>query len=187
MSLSLVTPAAEHLPAYLAALNRGWSPDNTIGGEGTRLRQLAKIAEDPDGFLASLEDLEAKGDDIVLPDGSTVKRLPGFVRWIWDGDFCGAVNFRWQAGTEDLPPHVLGHVGYGVVPWKQGRGHATQALGLLLPQVRLHGLRWIELTTDEDNVPSQKVILSNGGVLIGRFDKPAVYGGGVSLRWRVAV
>jgi predicted acetyltransferase len=46
-------------------------------------------------------------------------------------------------------------------------------------------LPYIELTTDEDNLPSQKVVLANGGRLVERFFKPAAYGGGQSLRYRI--
>jgi predicted acetyltransferase len=72
-----------------------------------------------------------------------------------------------------------------VVPWKRGRGYASQALGLLLPEVAAMGLPWVELTTDSDNIPSQRVILKNGGLLLERFRKPAAYGGAKSLRYRI--
>ena len=100
---------------------------------------------------------------------------------------CGSIGFRWRPGTEDLPPTCLGHVGYAVVPWKQGRGHATAALRLILPEARAKGLRWIDLTTDPANLPSQGVILANGGVLLERFIKPAIFGGAEGLRFRVAL
>ena len=74
------------------------------------------IAADPAAFVASLDDPEARGGPITLPDGSTVKRLPGYRRWMWDDGFCGSMNFRWQPGTSDLPEYVLGHLGYAVVP-----------------------------------------------------------------------
>jgi len=45
-----------------------------------------------------------------------------------------------------------------VVPWKRRLGYATRALALFLPDVRPPGLRFVELTTDVDNVPSQRVI-----------------------------
>ncbi len=134
----------------------------------------------------SLDDRAAAGAPITLPDGSQVPRLPGYRRWLWDGEFCGSINFRWQNGTEDLPPHVLGHIGYAVVPWKRGRGYAAKALALLLPEASVRGLRWVELTTNPDNVASQKVILANGGILVERFVKPESYGGGEGLRWRIA-
>ena len=75
-----------------------------------------------------------------LPTARSSSACPGFNRWIWDGTFCGMIGFRWQRGTSELPPHVLGHIGYTVVPWKQGRGYATQALKLLLPEARARGL-----------------------------------------------
>jgi predicted acetyltransferase len=53
------------------------------------------------------------------------------------------------------------------VPWKQGRGYATQALGLILPVAREEGLQYVIITCDVDNVASRKVIEANGGVLTG--------------------
>lgn len=180
----LVTPSAAHLPAYVAALERGWSPDN-VRGKAASDEQLARIAEDADGFLAGMDDPEARGGPIPLPDGTFAERLPGFVRWMWDDDFCGSIGFRWREGTEDLPPTCLGHVGYSVVPWRQRRGHATAALALILPEARARGLRWIDLTTDNDNLPSQRVITANGGRMVERFFKEAAFGGAESLRFRI--
>ena len=143
------------------------------------------IERDPEGFLALKEDREAKGPPIPLPDGSTAHRLPGYVRWMWDGEFCGSIGFRWQPGTEALPPHCLGHIGYGVVPWKRRLGYATQALRMLLAEVSEEGLAYAELTTDADNLPSRRVIEANGGVLAEPFRKPAEYGGADGLRFRI--
>ena len=84
-----------------------------------------------------------------------------------------------------LPPHVLGHIGYAVVPWQQRRGHATRALALMLPLARERGLTHLEITTDPENLGSQKVILDNGGVLVGTFDKGAAYGHAPGLRYRI--
>jgi len=173
--MMLVWPAAGYLPGYVDALKRGWSPDNVRREEAAR-EHLEKIALDAGAFLASLVDREAKGDPITLPDGTTVERLPGYARWMWEGEFCGAVGFRWARGTEALPPHCLGHIGYSVVPWKRGRGYATQALREILPDAKAEGLKYVELVTDHDNVPSQRVIEANGGVKIEEFIKPAVYG-----------
>ena len=184
MPVELKQPSLELLPAFADALNRGWSPDN-VGGAVTAARMLKAIARDAAAFVALLDDREAKGAPIKLPDGTQARRLPGFNRWIWDGTFCGNIGFRWQNGTSELPPHVLGHIGYAVVPWKRGQGLATAALRLLLPEARALGLDHVELTTDPDNVPSQQAILSNGGRSIGLFRKAEAYGGGESLRFRI--
>jgi predicted acetyltransferase len=58
-------------------------------------------------------------------------------------------------------------------------------LQFILPHARAEGLPYVELTSAVDNVASRKVIESNGGVLIDRFTKPDVYGGGESLRFRI--
>ena len=183
--IEIVKPAFEHLPSYKAALERGWSPDNVRLEKATR-EQLAAIEADPVAFVASLDDPEAKGPPIALPDGTTVPRLPGFRRWIWDGEAVGSIGLRWQPGTSALPSHVLGHIGYAVVPWKRGLGYATRALGLLLPEARAEGLRFVEITTDPENIASQRVIEANGGRLHERFVKPAQFGGMPGLRYRIA-
>ena len=53
------------------------------------------------------------------------------------------------------------------------------------PEAWAQGLSYIELTAEPDNPPSQQVILSNGGRLIGPFRKPEAYGGGEALRFRI--
>lgn len=180
--MKLVVPALEYLDAYADALRRGFWSDNLRREESAR-EELAMIAADAAGFVAALDDPEGKRPPIVLPDGSTMQRLPGYRRWMWDDGLCGAVNFRWQPGTSTLPKHVLGHLGYAVVPWKQRRGYATQALALMLPQARKLGLAHIDLTTDPDNLPSQKVITANGGVFVERFAAPGY--GKDELRFRI--
>ena len=73
------------------------------------------------------------------------------------------------------------------MPWKQGRGYATAALGMLLPEVKAEGLEYVELTADPWNVASQHVIEANGGLLVERFSKPSHYGGGEALRYRISL
>ena len=182
----LLKPDLATLPAYKAALERGWSPDNLRGAIAAK-EQLAKIAADPQGFVASMDDLEAKGGDVILPDGAEAPRLPGFQRWIWDGEFCGSIGFRWQPGSSSLPDYVMGHIGYAVVPWKQHRGCATAALRLMLLQARAFGLDHVEITTTEDNPASQRVILANGGVFDCAFEKSPHHGRGQALRYRIVL
>jgi predicted acetyltransferase len=166
--MKLIVPSLAELPQYADALGRGYYPDN-IRQQAAADEELARIAEDPAAFVASLTDPEARGGPVVLADGTTVPRLPGCRLWMWDGEFSGEIRLRWQPGTSTLPDHVLGHIGYAVVPWKRRRGYATRALALVLPEARRRGLQYVELTTDPDNLVSQKVITANGGVFIERF------------------
>lgn len=181
--MQLVWPSSTYLPGYIHALKRGWSSGNLRPEAAQEARE--HVLRNPSGFVAEQVDLEGKGPPITLSDGTTVPRLPGYHRWIWDGEFCGDISFRWQPGTTELPPTCLGHIGYSVVPWKQGRGYATKALAILLLEIREHGLPFVELTADPANVASQKVIEANGGTLVERFNKPAVHGGTESLRFRI--
>lgn len=182
--MELVVPNLSQLDFYVDALKRGWSPDNVRLAEAAR-EQLAAIAADPAAFIASLDDRDATGPLVTFPDGSKKQRLPGYRRWMWDGEFCGSIGFRWQPGTSALPPHVLGHIGYAVVPWKRRRGYATRALALMLEEARREGLVYVELTTDPANEVSQKVITSNGGVFVERFRADPVYGDKEELRFRI--
>ncbi|HEX3501311.1 MAG TPA: GNAT family N-acetyltransferase [Stellaceae bacterium] len=160
--LRLVAPNEAMLPAYAAALERGWSP-NTM--RDVAPEQLAALRHDAAAFLRDLVD--EKGT-VMQPDGSVKPRIPFRVFWLTDGDFCGAINLRFLRGTEDLPAHVSGHVGYAVVPWKQRRGYAARALSLVLPVARSIGLARVLVTCDEGNAASRKVIQANGGVPAGR-------------------
>ena len=182
--MKLVWPSLAYLDSYLDALTRGFSYDHVRVLEAPA-EEIEQIHDDPRRFVESLVDPEGKGPPITLPNGTVIKRLPGYRRWMWDGAFAGSIGFRWQPGTPDLPPYVLGHIGYAVPAWKQGRGYATEALRRLLPDAKARGLPYVELTTDPDNVASQRVILKNGGVLVERFDKGPEYHNAPGLRYRI--
>ncbi|MEM9229431.1 MAG: GNAT family N-acetyltransferase [Pseudomonadota bacterium] len=183
--MQLVVPGLEYLDAYRAALETGWSPRTTRPEAAAGERQA--ILRDPDAFVASLEDPDARGDDIELPDGSFVKRLPSFRRWIWDGGFCGSIELRWQHGTDALPPTCSGHIGYTVVPWRRCEGLATAALAVLLPEARQIGLTAVDLTADPQNIASIRVIEKNGGQLVARRGKTPTHGDGEEFLFRISL
>lgn len=181
--MQLITPCLEHLGTYRAALETGWSPNNTRPAAATE--ELQAISKDPDAFIASLDDPEARGADIQLPDGSFVQRLPSFRRWIWADGFCGSIGLRWQRGTNALPPTCLGHIGYAVVPWRRDEGLATFALGAILPEARAVGLTAVDLTADPENIASVRVIEKNGGQLVTYRDKLPAHGTGKEVLFRI--
>jgi predicted acetyltransferase len=164
--LQLQEPSLALLPAYAAALERGWSPASS---KDISKEQLEAIRADASAFIA---DCVAQTGIVKLPDGSEVPKLPNRVRWMWDGELAGQIGLRWQHSTDALPDHVLGHIGYAVVPWKRRRGYATEALRLMLVEARSVGLVRVEVTADVDNIASRRVIEANGGRLIREFVSP---------------
>lgn len=179
----LVRPALQHLASYQEALRTGWSPNNLRPEAADE--ELAEIAADADLFLARMEDRDAKGVPVILPDGSFVPRLPSLRRWIWSDGFCGSVGLRWQPGTEDLPPTCLGHIGYAVVPWRRGEGLATAAVLEILTIAREVGLRHVDLTADPDNIASIRVMEKAGATYVGTFTTPEALGGVTDALYRI--
>lgn len=184
--MRLVAPSASHLPRYLAAAERGWSSQSASMDPVSSAEEGALINRDPVDFIDALNDPLHHGEPVTLPSGEQVPRLPSVRRWMWDGDYCGAISLRWQEGTMDLPPHCLGHIGYAVVPWKRRLGYATSALAQMLVIARERGMSYVDIVTDVDNVPSQAVVLANGGVLVREFTVPESQGGFAALLFRVS-
>jgi predicted acetyltransferase len=176
--LRLDAPREAWLGSYAQALEKGWSPDNT---RDVSAEQLAALRADPAAFLHSLLD---QGGVITLPDGSTRPKLPFIRLWLWDGSFSGTISMRWQQGTDALPAHVLGHIGYTVVPWKRRRGYAGEALRVVLERARAVGLGRVEITTEPENIASRRVIEKNGGRFVEEFVNDS-YGPESRLRYVV--
>jgi predicted acetyltransferase len=186
--IALRVPSRPLLPAYVRALEAGWSP-NTM--RDVAPEQLAAIAADPDAFLAGLT---GRGGRIRLHDGSEVSRLPDMIRWLIALDqpgeiFVGSINLRWQedaAGrpVTDLPPHVLGHIGYTILPAHAGRGYASAALAGMLAEARAIGLPFVRITCDAGNAASRRIIEKNGGRFVETFVAP-FYGPGDRLMYRI--
>ncbi len=186
--ISLQVPDKSLLGAYQAALRGGWSPNTT---RNVAPEQLAAIAADPDAFLA-----ETRGGPgrIKLPDGREVDRIPGPTRWIFAEDrpqrpFIGSINLRWQEKDGRpilaLPEHVLGHVGYTILPAFACQGYATAALAAMLGVAREAGLPEITITCDATNLASRRIIEKNGGRLVETFVAP-LYGPDQRLRFSVS-
>jgi len=181
--MRLLKPSITYIPAYVAALQRGWSPDN-LRPEAAQ-EQIKSIEKDAASFVSSLDDPTAKAGPVTLPDGSKASRLPSIRRWIWDGEFCGHIGLRWKPGTEELPPTCSGHIGYAVVPWRRGEGLASAALVAILPAAKAVGLKFVEITTSPDNPASVRVIEKAGGKLVRTYTADKALGGHETLEFKV--
>ena len=81
-----------------------------------------------------------------------------------DGGVIAGVSRIRHSLTARLLAHG-GHIGYYVRASYRGQGHGTQILALTLIEARKLGLERVLLTVDSDNLPSIRVIETNGGVM----------------------
>lgn len=195
----LIKPNTEHLQSYIQALRRAsydWQTQGATPEDKRRQsadiasKRILSICADPQQFLSLFDDLRAQAAPYMLADKTVAYAVPSLRRWIWDTHsqaYCGTISLRWQYASTALPAHLMGHIGYSVVPWMQNKGYASFALAQILKLAKITGLKELTLVTDADNLPSQRVILKNGGRLAEKFYKPAVYGGTLALRYVVQI
>ena len=162
---NLSEPRVEVHRSFLAAMaefraeGRGGADDHsTVGADH---RSWAAEWESPEAFARYVASLRAEALE-------ETPRKPGWVPqttlwWVDGAEYLGRVGIRTR-----LTPALRergGHIGYDIRPTARRRGHATAMLRAALPVARRLGLAEVLLTTDPDNVASQKVIRANGGEL----------------------
>lgn len=80
-----------------------------------------------------------------------------------NGTILGAVSLRHFLNHTNIVDG--GHIGYGICPEYRGNGYGSLILNLALKKLKEMGITKVLVTCDSDNIPSQKVILHNNGVL----------------------
>jgi predicted acetyltransferase len=93
--------------------------------------------------------------------------VPGSVYWLFDKNdrAIGEVRFRHYLNENLLQEG--GHIGYTIRPSERRKGFGTLILRLILEIARERGYDRVLVTCDTDNLPSARIIVSNGGVLDG--------------------
>ena len=80
-----------------------------------------------------------------------------------------------------------GHIGYGVRYSEWNRGYGTMMLAYAIERAKELGIKTLQITCNDDNIASARVIEKNGFILI---DKPVVSDGGkdvVRRRYRKTI
>lgn len=157
---TLEKPQIDFMPSYIEALREGF----ILGGENPKTEaEISEIENDHQAFLDEL--LRIKTEPLILADGTELARVPYDKFWYMDGNhFIGKVSIRHQ--LNDHLRQVGGHIGYGVRPSEQGKGHATDILTLALDYCRVElALQKVLLTVSDDNISSIKVIKKCSGIL----------------------
>lgn len=85
-----------------------------------------------------------------------------------EGMILGATVLRHE--LNDSNKITGGHIAYGIRPEQRKKGYGTLILKLALDKAREMGLQQVLITCDEDNIPSQKIILAHEGRLENRVE-----------------
>jgi len=101
--------------------------------------------------------------------GLEPKYVPQTMCWFYVDDRpVGIIKLR-PILNQNLRKHG-GNIGYCVRPSERGKGYGDIMLRELLKKVEARGMSKVLLTVNEDNIPSRKVIESNGGELSDIID-----------------
>lgn len=146
----LVAPSVEYVPSLREAARRD--------GDDPQAVYSAQAAALGDDELAT--HVERFREQETAPRSGWV---PCTDRWWVEGDeFLARIQIRHRLNA--ALRGYGGHVGYHVVRHHRGRGHGTAMLAATLPVCAELGLECVLLTTDVDNVASQRVVEANGGL-----------------------
>lgn len=84
-----------------------------------------------------------------------------------DGEEVGECQIRRRLGkSKDMPEGFGSHIYFEIKEEYRRKGYATDALRELLKEAGRLGLREVMITVADENLPSRKVIETNGGVLL---------------------
>jgi predicted acetyltransferase len=127
----------------------------------SEIRKYRSTWHTPEGFEVYLRELHAQ----ALPETPRPGHfVPSTTLWYIDGsEYLGRLAIRHYLNERLL--EFGGHIGYDVAPGARRRGYATQMLAQGLPLAYRLGIEKALLTCKPTNVPSRRVIESNGGVL----------------------
>ncbi len=109
-----------------------------------------------------LKDKENERKGINLKDGY-VPATTLFLKRESDGKICGCVGIRHT--LNDFLLNYGGHIGYSITPSERGKGYGKLQLKLALEEIKRLGIEECLITADTNNLASNKLIVSAGGIL----------------------
>ena len=104
-----------------------------------------------------LEELKMKSSEDTIPEGLVPSTTYLAVREI-DNYIVGMIDIRHY--LNEFLTQVCGNIGYDVRKSERNKGYAKQMLKLALEKCKDLKMKKVLITCDEDNIASEKVILS---------------------------
>ncbi len=153
----LVLPDLKYKESYLQALKEYQEDkENELRLKTYKGIDLEEIRNNFETHISHIKN-EALG--IGLPTGY----VSHTVYWLVEGsEYLGRVDIRHKL-NEALEKEG-GHIGYDVRPSQRKKGYGTLALKLAVQKAHELGIKDILITCDVDNVGSNKIIQTNGGI-----------------------
>ncbi|NTU47093.1 GNAT family N-acetyltransferase [Candidatus Roizmanbacteria bacterium] len=149
--MELILPSLQYKKEYLQAL------EEVIGETGETQLNKPDPGQTFEAFVQMWKD-HSQGKN--LHDG----RVAATMYWLLDnGEIIGRAHIR-HTLNDFLLKHG-GHIGYYIKPSKRRMGYGRKILQLALEKAKDLGITKALVTCDDDNVGSQKVIESCGGIL----------------------
>lgn len=152
MKFRLRSPTLQDKEKYLKYLNE-WGDKEKIIPYSSRLFERS--------YEKFVEELPLREQGLIEPD----RLVPELILILVDedGHIYGTLSFRLK-----LNNHLLaydGHIGYGISPSQRGKGYGKLILKLALEIAKARGFEKVLITCNEENIKSEAVILSQGGIL----------------------
>lgn len=149
----LIKPSAEYAEQIKEYRREFLDADDSMDGCGS-LRRIA----DPMEYIKKCKDCERPE---TLPEGLVIATQFLFIRES-DNRLVGMIQVRHY--FNDYLSKFGGHIGYSIRPSERRKGYAKDMLAAVLPFCREINLEKILITCNDNNIASEKTIISNGGI-----------------------
>lgn len=154
--IKLIKPSKEYFDQIIE-LKQDFVTNNELRMQGSG--SLDKC-DDLNEWLKSISEIEKGLNPKLVPTT--------YYLILSDNEVVGTISMRHYL-TKDLE-EFGGHIGYSIKPSSRRKGYATIALRLIL-ELYKDKYEEILIMCEDDNIGSNKTILSNGGILINKVEK----------------
>jgi predicted acetyltransferase len=154
--LRLIYPSNKYKKSFLKSLKKRLELDD--------VRYKKELNDILDNFALYIKKTKDYREGLSLTKGF----VPENRYWLIDKDeFIGQVSIR-RFGSKKLSK-VASHIGYYINPYKRNKGYGKLILQMALRKAKVLGIKKVIITCNEKNIPSKKIIESNGGLFIDKF------------------
>jgi predicted acetyltransferase len=172
-SIKLINPSQAYSTQIWAYKLDFHKRNESLAGCGS-LEKCANVA-------TWLNDVERYKSEKTCPNGHVPSTILLAIRES-DNKLVGIIDFRHHIHHPILSVWG-GHIGFSVLHEERRKGYAKEMLRQMLIVCKSHGLKEVLVICDEDNIGSEKTILSNGGI----YEKSVFVDGTIKQRYWISL